>query len=109
MKLTVELIYDSDCPNVAEARAALLQAFAGIGLPAVWKEWDRTGPGSPEYVLYYGSPTILVNGRDVEGLRADKQVRCCRLYAGEAGQPRRTPSSQKIASALREAAHANPS
>src|SRR5437867_10725726 len=44
--MKVELIYDADCPNVAETRANLLQAFAAAHLEAEWTEWDRSSPSS---------------------------------------------------------------
>ncbi|MGQ0658414.1 MAG: hypothetical protein ACT4NU_10030 [Chromatiales bacterium] len=66
--LQVELIYDTDCPNVQRTRKAILEGFIEAGLQPSWKEWDRKSPDSPAYVLGYGSPTILVNGRDVAGV-----------------------------------------
>jgi hypothetical protein len=36
--LTVELMYDTECPNVQDARAQLLRAFAAAGLPPHWQE-----------------------------------------------------------------------
>ena len=35
---TVELLYDKECPNVAEARANLKRAFATVGLSPSWTE-----------------------------------------------------------------------
>jgi len=58
--MKVELIYDADCPNVAETRANMLQAFAAAGLNAKWTEWERSSPSSPAYVADFGSPTVLV-------------------------------------------------
>lgn len=68
MTYRVELVYDSDCPNIGQTRAALLQAFAQAGISASWVEWDQKAPESPAYVREYGSPTILVNGKDVADL-----------------------------------------
>lgn len=96
---SVELIYDADCPNAPVARAQLLRAFAAAKLTPHWREWDRGHSDSPEYVRDYGSPTILVNGRDVapEAGAAD----CCRVYASESGQLERVPPLRRIDSALR--------
>ncbi|MBT3786716.1 hypothetical protein HOF92_17200, partial [bacterium] len=65
--MKIELIYDSDCPNVEKARRQLKEALAQSGLEESWKEWDRSARESPEYTRRYGSPTILVEGRDVAG------------------------------------------
>ena len=62
---TVELIYDRDCPNVHEARTQLLHAFARAKVEARWQEWRADDDDSPARVRGYGSPTILVDGRDV--------------------------------------------
>ncbi len=43
---SVELIYDHDCPNVPKARAQLLRAFADVGIPPRWSEWERGDPGA---------------------------------------------------------------
>lgn len=100
---TVELIFDIDCPNVKDARAQLLQAFANAKLPPDWKEWNRADPESPSYVRSYGSPTILVNGQDVAGAPPSTGANCCRIYLDKNGQFRGVPSVEEIASALLKA------
>jgi len=99
----VELIYDRHCPNVAEARAQLLRAFAQLGTSARWTEWDREDPSSPDYVRTYGSPTILVNGRDVADQPPTGSSPCCRVYVGKDGRLRGTPSVDQITAALSSA------
>lgn len=76
-----ELIYDLDCPNVAKERTQLLRAFARGGGPAIWVEWNRKAPESPGHVRGYGSPTILVDGKDVAGAQPGERSDSCRLYA----------------------------
>lgn len=98
----VELIYDTDCPNVRRAKEALLEGFSTAGLEASWTEWDRNSPESPAYVRGYGSPTILVNGRDVAGLAPGSGASSCRLYPTSSGGLDRTPSVDQIRDALRE-------
>ncbi len=103
--IRVELIYDSDCPNVAQARAELLRAFSEAGVPARWVEWDRGNPASPPYVRNYGSPTILVNGRDVAGAIPMQNVSCCRIYTGSDGSFMGVPTAAVIAEALKNASN----
>ncbi len=62
---TVELIYDGDCPHVDGAREQLLRAFAEVQLEPRFREWRRDDPDAPDRVRGCGSPTILVDGRDV--------------------------------------------
>ncbi len=101
---TVELIYDVGCPNVRDARDALRRAFAQLGLPARWSEWDRADPASPAHVRGYGSPTILVGGRDVAGAREGEAPDCCRLYDDGEGGRRGAPPLERITAALRAVA-----
>ncbi len=98
--LTVELIYDTDCPNVKEARAQLLCAFAEAGLSPRWHERDRSAPESPTYARVYGSPTILVNGQDVIDASSSAGNDCCRIYLDKNGRLRGAPSVEMLVSAL---------
>jgi mercuric ion transport protein len=97
----VELIYDGDCPNVPKARVRLLQAFAEAGIAPHWLEWERGDPASPDYVRGYGSPTILVDGRDVEGAGPSDDIHCCRLYSDSESGFQGAPPVRSITSALR--------
>lgn len=63
--LALELVYDPGCPRADEARALLGRALLEARLPAVWTEWCTDDPVCPDRYRSYGSPTILVNGRDV--------------------------------------------
>lgn len=99
MRLQIELIYDDDCPNVAAARESVRGALEAAGLPPVWWEWNRASPDAPAYARRFGSPTVLVAGRDVAGERAPVQAQCCRIYA-EGGRLRGVPSPAMIRAAL---------
>jgi len=101
----VELIYDIDCPNVPEARKLLLRAFAEAGLTPTWREFDRQATDSPLYARDYGSPTVLVDGKDVAE-NAGNSAACCRLYAhpkGSAG----VPHLQQVIAALKKSVATN--
>lgn len=103
MSVQVELIYDLDCPNVREARAALLRGFTELNLAARWTEWSRSSSESPAYVGRYGSPTVLVNGRDVAGAEPLSAADCCRVYTDGSAELRGIPPVSCIAAALRRA------
>ena len=94
--MKVELIYDADCPNVAETRANLLQAFAAAHLEAEWTEWERSSPSIPAYVAGFGSPTVLVEGRDVAGESVREYISSCRLYASGEGRYSGAPSVELL-------------
>jgi len=91
----VELIFDPDCPNVEQTRARLRQAFAKVGELPQWKEWNRGPAEIPAYVNRYGSPTVLIDGRDVGGLppagerRSPRSMRSGKERAQNPGRRRR--------------------
>jgi len=96
----VELVYDADCPNVRDARGALLMAFVEARLPPSWTEWDRKSPECPAYARRYGSPAVLVEGSDVAGARPVEGSDCCRLYDHGPAGLRGVPPVKLIAAAL---------
>jgi hypothetical protein len=79
-------VYDAGCPNVGEARSVLTRALQDAGAPAVWTEWCTDDPACPESHRGLGSPTILVNGKDVApgphpwAPRQEGEGPRCRLY-----------------------------
>lgn len=97
---TVELIYDDSCPNVKEARSRLIQAFMRTGVSARWREWKRGTPDASECVRRYGSPTILVNGRDIGDSASSAEADACRIYRDEYGKLQSAPPVELIAAAL---------
>lgn len=95
----VELLYDSNCPNVTGARENLVRAFAMVGLAANWKEWERSNPNAPDYARRFGSPAILINGQDVGGTPGENAP-SCRLYWTRAGCSCGIPPVELIVEAL---------
>ncbi len=109
MKVEIELIYSADCPNVDLARNRLASAFSVLGMHPEWVEWERQDPAAPEYAVRYGSPTVLINGRDVAaGLAAPGpaaasragEADSCRVYPASAGFDR-APSIEQLVEAMR--------
>lgn len=102
----VELIYDVDCPNVAAAREILLRAFAAAGVPPRWSE--HLASDAPSHARGLGSPTILVDERDVGAGEEPSPQACCRLYATEDGRLRGVPDADTVARAIGDAAASEP-
>jgi mercuric ion transport protein len=90
--MNIELIYDAACPNVEAARSALIGALAKTRMSARWEEWERNAPGSPWYTRRFGSPTILIDGKDIAGTKSDDGEPSCRLHCADNGRLMRTPS-----------------
>lgn len=96
----VELVYEPTCPYVEMARSHLRDAFKRAGLPPHWTEWNTAEHGVPAHARSYGSPTILVDGRDIAGLSPSEAGNCCRIY-DIAAQDRGAPPLDLIVTALR--------
>ncbi|MCB9558176.1 MAG: thioredoxin family protein [Deltaproteobacteria bacterium] len=101
--LVVDFIYDDDCPNVEAARRNLRDALLTCNLPERWTEHRIGDPGVPARARGFGSPTILVDGKDVAGAEASAE-RCCRVYPTGGG----VPSVELICAALERANDSRP-
>ena len=75
---TIELVYFEGCPNATRARENIRAALEGAGAAPEWDEWDLTLESTPEGYRQHGSPTVLVDGRDVTGEGADTVAMACR-------------------------------
>ena len=84
--LNIEFIYDNDCPNVKDAKKNLLKAINLTKTKHQVMDWERQSASSPEYVKNYGSPTILINKKDLLEMPENQKSSCCRLY-GDKGAP----------------------
>ena len=102
--MDVDLVYFEGCPNITKARERLLVAFKGAGIPPRWQEWKTDDPESPKRVHGWGSPTILVDGLDVAGLREPDKNASCRVYIGLNGKMDGAPSVEITKDALLAAA-----
>ena len=99
----IEMVYDPDCPNVNRARAAIRGALAAIGAPIAWREWDCTDESTPAALRVMGSPSVLVDGRDVGcdgGTMAQAHANSCRIYPDDCGCICGAPSIELILRAI---------
>lgn len=77
-----------------------LRALARTGVSARWQEWERSSPESPGHVRDFGSPTILVDGKDIAGIAPAAGTRACRVYSDSGGILRAAPPLDLICAAL---------
>ncbi|MEA3412823.1 MAG: hypothetical protein U9R74_14975 [Pseudomonadota bacterium] len=103
--MQIELVYEKTCPNIEAARSQLLLAFAKAGIQPRWQEWEVSSPEAPSHVHGYGSPTILINGRDVGGDMADGDDYCCRIYSHRDDAEKGVPPVPDIVHALKSIQH----
>jgi hypothetical protein len=106
--MRIELLYDRDCPNVARTRENLAAALTQVGLPQDWQELRSDQPHFPDGYRSYGSPAVLVDGRDVAGLEPDTGGSCCRLYQANGPSRERAPSVALLVRAFERATRLRP-
>ena len=100
----VQLLWASHCPNVELARQRLRTAFRRLNLTSDWISWNIHAPNCPSELRRYGSPTILVDGRDiVEFNGGDTDGDCCRIYCNADGIFDGAPAVDTIVAALQSA------
>jgi hypothetical protein len=91
-RVTVEVLYFDGCPNHESLLPRLREALAQADVAAELEQRSITDAQTARRERFLGSPTVRVDGRDVEPdaeLRSDFGVKC-RLYrttAGLVGQP----------------------
>jgi hypothetical protein len=100
----VELLYFDGCPNYEGLRQRVERLLAELGRAEQLELVRIASVEEAEAQRFLGSPTVRVDGRDVEpgaGERTDFGLQC-RIYAGADGL-RPTPSDELVESALRGA------
>lgn len=102
--MKVELLYFKGCPNISLARKNLNDAFAKAGIAPQWDEIDLNDPNTPKELKGYGSPTILVDGKDVAGIAPSGESLSCRTYYNVKGEITGAPDAEIIVKALLESA-----
>lgn len=101
--MRVELMVVPDCPHEDAARALLRQALDDIGLGSVAFEVVSVETTSvAEQVHFLGSPSFVVDGRDLFDEPGRPAGMACRIYPG--GQS--MPDLRDLRRALKEAAAA---
>jgi hypothetical protein len=103
MSHTVELLWFSDCANHPAARAMLEEVIAEVAPGTPIHDVDATDPATAAGLRFPGSPTIRVEGRDVDPGYVDPgdYTPRCRLYRTSDGL-RGLPERSWIEQALRE-------
>lgn len=92
--MKIDLIYDIHCPNIQATREVLKKTLLQKGFTPYWKEWERNSEKTPESFRRWGSPTLLINGRDILGA-SPSIANSCRIY-----QSGGVPSEKEILNAI---------
>lgn len=97
----VEMLWFAACPNHPTARRMLEEVIAELAPETPIHDVDATDPIVAARVRFPGSPTIRVDGRDIDPtyIDAGEYTPRCRLYRTVGGL-RGLPERQWIADAL---------
>jgi hypothetical protein len=98
----VELLWFSDCPNHSTARRLLQEVVAELAPGTRIRDVDASDPVVAARLRFPGSPTIRVDGRDIDPTYVDsgEYAPRCRLYRTSHGL-RGVPERRWIEDALR--------
>lgn len=99
--MRIEVLRVPNCPNHEIVLGRLREILASESLQADITEVLVTDEASAQSLKFLGSPTVRINGRDIEP--PDEKTASfglmCRLYANGGG----APSGQRLRSAIRRA------
>jgi hypothetical protein len=105
--MRVELLFWSGCPSHPQALSDLRGALAEAGLDpdsVVVREVDSELAAGEEG--FVGSPTIRIDGVDVQPPRGEPTGLTCRIYRRRDGRVSPTPDPADVSEAIRAAAPA---
>jgi len=99
--MKIEVLHVPDCPNHAIALERLREILANESFQANISEVLVTDETTAQSLKFPGSPTIRINGRDIEppDEKTGSFGLMCRLYADGNG----APSHRRLRNAIRSA------
>jgi len=98
--IRVEFLYFEGCPSYKRAWADLLAVVAENNFDVVVRPINIDSLEKAEKLIFAGSPTILINGRDLENYSGEN-IMACRIYQENDGNG--WPSKELLKKALQSA------
>jgi hypothetical protein len=95
--MKIEVLYVPGCPNYHPAVARIREVLASESLQADVQGVPVSTDDEAKALLFPGSPTVRIGGKDVEPNPATPGL-SCRLYANRTG----VPSEEVLRLAIRE-------
>ena len=95
----IDILHVAHCPHLDTARAHVREAVAATDVRATVQELEITTSDEARRRGMHGSPTILLEGRDLFTSDADVGSLSCRLYDVDGGLAG-TPSVRQIVAAI---------
>ena len=107
--MRVELLYWDGCPSHPQALAELRGAMAELGLdPEAIDVREIDTEDAAEAERFTGSPTIRVDGADVQATAGEPVGLTCRVYHHRDGRVSPVPDPDDLRDALRAATQQEP-
>ncbi len=104
--MRVSFLYFEDCPSHEQAlerlRAVMEQEDVEAGIEVI----EVVSEEQARELRFLGSPSIRINGEDIEPVESDRYALTCRAYRREDGRVSPLPPEAAIRRALRSAASA---
>ena len=99
--MKIEVLYWDGCPSHPEALELLQTVLAERGVEATVELREVRTESDAQTLRFPGSPTIRVEGRDVDAAGADgRPALTCRIYHLADGRPSPIPSREQLEEAL---------
>jgi hypothetical protein len=87
MKMRIEILYVPGCPNYQPALEGVKTVLASESVASEVHSLRVTTDAEARALLFPGSPTVRVNGRDVEPSPVIVPGLACRIYPNGTGIP----------------------
>ncbi len=100
--MVIEVFYVPGCPNHQAAIDRVRNAVRSAAIDAAIQEIAVTDDAMAGQLKFPGSPTIRIDGRDVESTPQDSYGLACRLYSNGTGVPSLEAMQRAIAGAGEE-------
>jgi hypothetical protein len=98
----IELFFWRECPSYPEAQQLLEDVLAARGIDERVEVHEVASDEDAQRLRFPGSPTIRVDGRDVDPLGASaRPALTCRIYHLPDGRVSPVPTRQQLEEALR--------
>ncbi|EQA44189.1 hypothetical protein LEP1GSC050_2776 [Leptospira broomii serovar Hurstbridge str. 5399] len=91
--MKIELIYETTCPNKEATKKLLQEILEEYRISANFLEINKDDPETPVYFKRFSSPTILIDGKDID---SGSGGNACRLYKNELGKLSGVPSKELL-------------
>jgi len=102
LKIKIELLHTKECPYWKEALKTLVEVINEYKIDAELKAITIGGLRKAEKYKFPGSPTIRINGVDIDPKHTESIGLGCRIYFYE-GKPYGYPPRKMIIKALKNA------